>query len=149
MCSSGVLKVTELECVSSQANAVHTHKTELNQTIEELESMLKKKEEEIERLKQENNSARELQAQRDYLTQKLKEANEERHLHHKQPDDAHVKISTGATKKKRRVVVVRDSTLKGTEAFICQGCYREAACSISECTAGICCHSDYQVWCLG
>ncbi|XP_065516847.1 homer protein homolog 1-like isoform X3 [Lathamus discolor] len=72
MCSSGVLKVTELECVSSQANAVHTHKTELNQTIEELESMLKKKEEEIERLKQENNSARELQAQRDYLTQKLK-----------------------------------------------------------------------------
>jgi len=37
--------VTELECVSSQANAVHTHKTELNQTIQELESTLKKKEE--------------------------------------------------------------------------------------------------------
>jgi len=31
--------------VSSQANAVHTHKTELNQTIQELESTLKKKEE--------------------------------------------------------------------------------------------------------
>lgn len=38
-------QVTELECVSSQANAVHTHKTELNQTIQELESTLKKKEE--------------------------------------------------------------------------------------------------------
>lgn len=37
-------QVTELECVSSQANAVHTHKTELNQTIQELESTLKKKE---------------------------------------------------------------------------------------------------------
>ncbi|XP_040434673.1 homer protein homolog 1-like isoform X1 [Falco naumanni] len=66
-------RVTELECVSSQANAVHTHKTELNQTIQELESTLKKKEEEIERLRQEINSARELQAQRDSLTQKLQE----------------------------------------------------------------------------
>ncbi|KFR00208.1 Homer protein 1, partial [Nipponia nippon] len=66
-------RVTELECVSSQANAVHTHKTELNQTIQELESTLKKKEEEIERLKQEIDSARELQAQRDSLTQKLQE----------------------------------------------------------------------------
>ncbi|XP_053909212.1 homer protein homolog 1-like [Cuculus canorus] len=65
--------VTELECVSSQANAVHAHKTELNQTIQELESMLKKKEEEIERLKQELDSARKLQAQRDSLTQKLQE----------------------------------------------------------------------------
>ncbi|KAM4754250.1 homer protein homolog 1-like isoform 3-T3 [Cyanocitta cristata] len=66
-------RVTELECVSSQANEVHTHKTELNQTIQELESTLKKKEEEIERLKQEINSARELQAQRNSLTQKLQE----------------------------------------------------------------------------
>ncbi|XP_071658926.1 homer protein homolog 1 isoform X2 [Patagioenas fasciata] len=66
-------RVTELECVSSQANAVHTHKTELNQTIQELESTLKKKEEEIEGLKQEINNARELQAQRDSLTQKLQE----------------------------------------------------------------------------
>ncbi|NXL54039.1 HOME1 protein, partial [Podilymbus podiceps] len=65
--------VTELECVSSQANAVHTHKTELNQTIQELESTLKKKEEEIEGLKQEIDNARELQAQRDSLTQKLQE----------------------------------------------------------------------------
>ncbi|XP_075595165.1 homer protein homolog 1 isoform X2 [Balearica regulorum gibbericeps] len=64
-------RVTELECMSSQANTVHTHKTELNQTIQELESTLKKKEEEIERLKQEINSARELQAQRDSLTHKL------------------------------------------------------------------------------
>ncbi|XP_074933198.1 homer protein homolog 1-like isoform X1 [Phalacrocorax aristotelis] len=66
-------RVTELECVSSQANAVHTHKTELNQTIQELESMLKKKEEEIERLKQEIDSVGKLQAQRDSLTQKLQE----------------------------------------------------------------------------
>ncbi|KAJ1209413.1 hypothetical protein NDU88_004791 [Pleurodeles waltl] len=66
-------RVTELECVSSQANAVHTHKTELNQTIQELESTLKKKEEEIERLKEEIEHARELQAQRDSLTQKLQE----------------------------------------------------------------------------
>ncbi|EPQ02638.1 Homer protein like protein 1 [Myotis brandtii] len=65
--------VTELECVSSQANAVHTHKTELNQTIQELEETLKEKEEEIERLKQEIDNARELQEQRDSLTQKLQE----------------------------------------------------------------------------
>uniref|UniRef100_A0A8C2R1T0 Homer scaffold protein 1 n=1 Tax=Capra hircus TaxID=9925 RepID=A0A8C2R1T0_CAPHI len=64
-------RVTELECVSSQANAVHTHKTELNQTIQELEETLKVKEEEIERLKQEIDNARELQEQRDSLTQKL------------------------------------------------------------------------------
>ncbi|XP_029431415.1 homer protein homolog 1 isoform X3 [Rhinatrema bivittatum] len=66
-------RVTELECLSSQANAVHTHKTELNQTIQDLESTLKKKEEEIERLKEEIEHARELQAQRDSLTQKLQE----------------------------------------------------------------------------
>uniref|UniRef100_A0A2K6GQZ4 Homer protein homolog 1 n=1 Tax=Propithecus coquereli TaxID=379532 RepID=A0A2K6GQZ4_PROCO len=41
-------RVTELECVSSQANAVHTHKTELNQTIQELEETLKVKEEDRE-----------------------------------------------------------------------------------------------------
>uniref|UniRef100_A0A8D1WFD7 Homer protein homolog 1 n=1 Tax=Sus scrofa TaxID=9823 RepID=A0A8D1WFD7_PIG len=66
-------RVTELECVSSQANAVHSHKTELNQTIQELEETLKVKEEEIERLKQEIDNARELQEQRDSLTQKLQE----------------------------------------------------------------------------
>uniref|UniRef100_A0A8B9UH32 Homer protein homolog 1 n=1 Tax=Anas zonorhyncha TaxID=75864 RepID=A0A8B9UH32_9AVES len=66
-------RVTELECVSSQANVVHTHKTELNQTIQEFESTLKKKEEEIERLKQEIDSSRDLQAQRGSLTQKLQE----------------------------------------------------------------------------
>ncbi|XP_071585779.1 homer protein homolog 1-like [Heliangelus exortis] len=65
-------RVTELECVTSQTNAVHTHKTELNQTIEELESTLKKKEE-IQRLKQEIDTARELQTQRDSFTQKLQE----------------------------------------------------------------------------
>ncbi|XP_031216393.1 homer protein homolog 1 [Mastomys coucha] len=66
-------RVTELECVSSQANAVHSHKTELNQTVQELEETLKVKEEEIERLKQEIDNARELQEQRDSLTQKLQE----------------------------------------------------------------------------
>ncbi|XP_013929678.1 homer protein homolog 1 [Pantherophis guttatus] len=66
-------RVTELECVSSQANAVQTHKTELNQTIQELEATLKKKEEEIEKLREEIDNARELQAQRDSLTQKLQE----------------------------------------------------------------------------
>lgn len=38
-------QVTELECVSAQANAIKSHKTELNQTIEELEATLKAKEE--------------------------------------------------------------------------------------------------------
>ncbi|XP_056397572.1 homer protein homolog 1 [Hyla sarda] len=66
-------RVSELECVSSQANAVQTHKTELNQTIQELEFTLKKKEEEIERLKEEVEHAKELQDQRDSLSQKLQE----------------------------------------------------------------------------
>uniref|UniRef100_A0A8B9IVR9 Uncharacterized protein n=1 Tax=Amazona collaria TaxID=241587 RepID=A0A8B9IVR9_9PSIT len=62
--------MTELECASGQANAVHTHKIELNQTIQEQESMLKKKEEKFEKICV---NTRELQAQRDYLIQKLKE----------------------------------------------------------------------------
>ncbi|KAK1174261.1 hypothetical protein AOXY_G1731 [Acipenser oxyrinchus oxyrinchus] len=66
-------RVTELECVSAQANAIKSHKTELNQTIEELEATLKAKEEEIERLKEEMEHARQLQTQRDTLTQKLQE----------------------------------------------------------------------------
>uniref|UniRef100_A0A3B3TDD3 Homer scaffold protein 1b n=1 Tax=Paramormyrops kingsleyae TaxID=1676925 RepID=A0A3B3TDD3_9TELE len=37
-------RVTELECVSGQTNVIKSHKTELNQTIEELESTLKAKE---------------------------------------------------------------------------------------------------------
>lgn len=40
-----VSKVTELECVSSQASGFKIQKTELNQTIEELEATLKAKEE--------------------------------------------------------------------------------------------------------
>ncbi|KAL4630044.1 hypothetical protein GN956_G16808 [Arapaima gigas] len=66
-------RVTELECMSSQANVIKSHKTELNQTIEELESALKAKEEEIEGLKEEVDSVRQLQAQRDALAQKLQE----------------------------------------------------------------------------
>ncbi|XP_036384839.1 homer protein homolog 1 [Megalops cyprinoides] len=66
-------RVTELECVSGQTNVIKSHKTELNQTIEELESTLKAKEEELERLKEEVDNANQLQAQRDSLTQKLQE----------------------------------------------------------------------------
>ncbi|KAI1905229.1 hypothetical protein AGOR_G00013970 [Albula goreensis] len=66
-------RVTELECVSGQTNVIKSQKTELNQTIEELESTLKAKEEELERLKEEVDNANQLQAQRDSLTQKLQE----------------------------------------------------------------------------
>lgn len=40
-----VFQVTELECVSGQTTVIKSQKTELNQTIEELESALKAKEE--------------------------------------------------------------------------------------------------------
>ncbi|KAA8584334.1 hypothetical protein FQN60_008119, partial [Etheostoma spectabile] len=63
--------VTELECVSGQTTVIKSQKTELNQTIEELESALKAKEEELERLKAEVESANEFQSQKDSLTQKL------------------------------------------------------------------------------
>ncbi|XP_035247154.1 homer protein homolog 1 isoform X2 [Anguilla rostrata] len=66
-------RVTELECVSGQTNVIKSQKTELNQTIEELEVTLKAKEEELERLKEEVDNANQLQAQRDSLTQKLQE----------------------------------------------------------------------------
>lgn len=39
-----VSQVTELECVSAQTSGIKTQKTELNQTIEELEAELKAKE---------------------------------------------------------------------------------------------------------
>ncbi|KAL0150276.1 hypothetical protein M9458_054384 [Cirrhinus mrigala] len=63
--------VTELECVSGQAAGIKTQKTELNQTIEELEAELKAKEEELEKLKEEVEKANQLQTQKDSLTQKL------------------------------------------------------------------------------
>lgn len=47
-CDEGLfvsLQVTELECVSGQTTVIKSQKTELNQTIEELESALKAKEE--------------------------------------------------------------------------------------------------------
>ncbi|KAI1900309.1 hypothetical protein AGOR_G00048650 [Albula goreensis] len=66
-------RVTELECMSGQTNVIKSHKTELNHTIEELESTLKTKEEEMERLKEEVENANQLQAQRDSLAQKLQE----------------------------------------------------------------------------
>ncbi|XP_016330500.1 homer protein homolog 1-like isoform X1 [Sinocyclocheilus anshuiensis] len=66
-------RVTELECVSGQTAGVKTQKTELNQTIEELEAELKAREEELEKLKQEVEEASQLQAQRNSLTQKLQE----------------------------------------------------------------------------
>ncbi|XP_029300849.1 homer protein homolog 1 isoform X2 [Cottoperca gobio] len=66
-------RVTELECVSGQTTVIKSQKTELNQTIEELESALKAKEEELERLKEEVESANEFQFQKDCLTQKLRD----------------------------------------------------------------------------
>uniref|UniRef100_A0A672FVW0 Homer scaffold protein 1 n=1 Tax=Salarias fasciatus TaxID=181472 RepID=A0A672FVW0_SALFA len=64
-------RVTELECVSGQTTVIKSQKTELNQTIEELELALRAKEEELERLKAEVESANEFRTQRDSLTQKL------------------------------------------------------------------------------
>ncbi|KAK6316146.1 homer protein homolog 1 isoform X2 [Coregonus clupeaformis] len=69
-------RVTELECVSGQTTVIKSQKTELNQTIEELESALKAKEEELERLKEEVESANEFQTQKESLTQKLQETEE-------------------------------------------------------------------------
>ncbi|XP_022056659.1 homer protein homolog 1-like [Acanthochromis polyacanthus] len=66
-------RVTELECVSGQTTAIKSQKTELNQTIEELEMALKAKEEELERLKAEVESANEFRTQKDSLTQKLQD----------------------------------------------------------------------------
>ncbi|XP_062398877.1 homer protein homolog 1b isoform X1 [Sardina pilchardus] len=66
-------RVTELECMSGQTNVIKSQKTELNQTIEELESALKAKEEEIERLKEEVDRTKEIQEQKDALAQKLQE----------------------------------------------------------------------------
>ncbi|XP_035524323.1 homer protein homolog 1 [Morone saxatilis] len=67
-------RVTELECVSGQTTVIKSQKTELNQTIEELESALKAKEEELERLKAEVESANEFQSQKDSLTLKLQDS---------------------------------------------------------------------------
>uniref|UniRef100_A0A667XIM1 Homer scaffold protein 1 n=1 Tax=Myripristis murdjan TaxID=586833 RepID=A0A667XIM1_9TELE len=66
-------RVTELECVSGQTTVIKSQKTELNQTIEELELALKTKEEELERLKAEVESANEFQSQKDSLAQKLQD----------------------------------------------------------------------------
>ncbi|XP_070780567.1 homer protein homolog 1-like [Enoplosus armatus] len=67
-------RVTELECVSGQTTVIKSQKTELNQTIEELESALRSKEEELERLKAEVESANEFQSQKESLTQKLQDS---------------------------------------------------------------------------
>ncbi|XP_030290761.1 homer protein homolog 1 isoform X2 [Sparus aurata] len=64
-------RVTELECVSGQTTVIKSQKTELNRTIEDLEVALKAKEEELERLKAEVESANEFQSQRDSLSLKL------------------------------------------------------------------------------
>lgn len=66
-------RVTELECMSGQTNVIKSQKTELNQTIEELEAALKAKEEEIERLKEDVERTRDLQEQKDSLALKLQE----------------------------------------------------------------------------
>ncbi|KAL0965321.1 hypothetical protein UPYG_G00279750 [Umbra pygmaea] len=69
-------RVTELECVSGQTTVIKSQKTELNQTIEELEAALRAKEEELEQLKEEVQSANEFQTQKESLTQKLQETEE-------------------------------------------------------------------------
>ncbi|CAK6963573.1 homer protein homolog 1-like [Scomber scombrus] len=66
-------RVTELECVSGQTTVIKSQKTELNQTIEELEFALKAKEEELEQLKEEVESANEFQSQKETLAQKLED----------------------------------------------------------------------------
>ncbi|XP_061703541.1 homer protein homolog 1-like [Syngnathoides biaculeatus] len=66
-------RVTELECVSGQTTAVRSEKTEFNRTVEELEAALKAKEDELECLKAEVQSANQFQSQRDSLTQKLQD----------------------------------------------------------------------------
>ena len=89
--------MTELECQSSQSPAIKSQKTELNQTIEELENTLRDKEEvcvcvrvfvcvyvhvthpyhlftvlqEMEKLKEELENMNDLMEQKDTLTQKL------------------------------------------------------------------------------
>uniref|UniRef100_A0A8C1LWQ5 Uncharacterized protein n=1 Tax=Cyprinus carpio TaxID=7962 RepID=A0A8C1LWQ5_CYPCA len=57
-----VFQVSELECVE---------RTELKQTVEELEAELKAREEELETLREEVEKASQLQTQRDSLTPKL------------------------------------------------------------------------------
>ncbi|XP_019728569.1 homer protein homolog 1 isoform X2 [Hippocampus comes] len=66
-------RVTELECVSGQSTAARSAKTELNRTIEEMEAALKAKEDELECLKAEVQSANRFQSQRDSLAHKLQE----------------------------------------------------------------------------
>ncbi|XP_061913397.1 homer protein homolog 1-like isoform X2 [Entelurus aequoreus] len=64
-------RVTELECVSGQTTATRSDKTALNRTIEELEEALRSKEDELERLKMDVQSANQFHSQRDSLTHKL------------------------------------------------------------------------------
>ncbi|XP_053196609.1 homer protein homolog 1-like [Scomber japonicus] len=66
-------RVTELECVSGQTTVIKSQKTELNQTIEELEFALKAKEEELEQLREEVESANEFQSQKETLALKLED----------------------------------------------------------------------------
>uniref|UniRef100_A0A8C3AVY7 Homer scaffold protein 1b n=1 Tax=Cyclopterus lumpus TaxID=8103 RepID=A0A8C3AVY7_CYCLU len=66
-------RVTELECQSIQTPVIKSQKTELNQTIEELENTLRDKEEEMEKFKEELENMNDLMEQKDTLTQKLEE----------------------------------------------------------------------------
>uniref|UniRef100_A0A672M7V7 Homer protein homolog 1-like n=1 Tax=Sinocyclocheilus grahami TaxID=75366 RepID=A0A672M7V7_SINGR len=66
-------RVSELESQSSQTNVIKSQKTELNQTIEELECTLKAKEEEMVRLKEQVENAKQLQTQKDELTKTLED----------------------------------------------------------------------------
>uniref|UniRef100_A0A8C2B6E0 Homer scaffold protein 1 n=1 Tax=Cyprinus carpio TaxID=7962 RepID=A0A8C2B6E0_CYPCA len=88
-------RVTELECVSGQTAGVKTQKTELNQTIEELEAELKAREEELENLKEEVEKASQLQTQKDSLAQKLQETERRNAELESQLQDLEQRLETG------------------------------------------------------
>ncbi|XP_063067203.1 homer protein homolog 1-like, partial [Engraulis encrasicolus] len=66
-------RVTELECASSQSTGITIQRTELNWTIEELEAVLKSKEEELQQMRDKIQSSTHLQTQRDTVSEKLQE----------------------------------------------------------------------------
>lgn len=70
-------RVTELECVSGQTTVIKSQKTELNQTMEELEAALRAKEEELQTLRVELEEASQVLLHKESLMQKL-QATEDR-----------------------------------------------------------------------
>ncbi|KAF3849284.1 hypothetical protein F7725_015781 [Dissostichus mawsoni] len=71
--SSANVKQWKQQLGAGQTTVIKSQKTELNQTIEELEAALKAKEEELERLKEEVESANGFQFKKESLSQKLQD----------------------------------------------------------------------------